>query len=203
MSYKYSFKYIITGNPRVGKSSLLLKFVEGKFQTYYDPTIGVELGQKIIPVDNNNIRINIYDTAGQEKFKSITQQYFHHTAVALIVYDINDRKSYEDSEKWLRIVREQNRDNIPIVLVGNKLDKEHKRQVTIEEAQGFAIEQGLYFYEISTKTGENITRIFQDTARIVSKKIHRDNFTSGVLTGWEQTIVLDDPPNNKIFCCFL
>lgn len=203
MSYKYSFKYIITGNPGVGKSSLLLKFVEEKFYPLYDVTIGVELGNKIIKIDDMDIKINIYDTAGQQQFQNITRQYFKNTSVAMVVYDTTDMKSFEDAKNWLQVVRKQNNDDVTIVLIGNKSDKVSKRQVKQEDARCFSIEQGIYFYETSAKNNSNINEIFYDTATNVLEKVKKNKIVSGVKLGNDKGIINLECEFNRenLICC--
>lgn len=160
MSYNYLFKYIIIGEPSVGKSAILLKFTDDKFLERYDMTIGVEYGAKYINVDNKKIKIQIWDTAGQEMFKSISRSYYRSTAVALLVYDITNRKTFENLEKWLEEIREFTGSDIVIVLVGNKIDLLEERQVSYEEGDKFAKKYDLIFLETSAKSSSNISEVF-------------------------------------------
>jgi Ras-related protein Rab-2A len=203
MSYNYSFKYIVAGNPGVGKSSLLLKFMEEKFKVFYDITIGVDLGYRIISLNDTKIKICIYDTAGQERFQSITRQYFANTAVAFILYDICDSQSYEAAKHWLGLVKTENVSNITIVLIGNKTDKEAKRQVSTEDAKSFAMQQDIYFYELSVRNN-SVKDIFYTTAQLTLQKVNSNNFSSGVKLGYEKdTMTINDDfvNNNKLVCC--
>jgi Ras-related protein Rab-2A len=101
MSYAYLFKFIIIGDTGVGKSCLLLKYVDGRFRQKHEVTIGVEFGAKVVAIEGINLKLQIWDTAGQESFKSITRGYYRSAAVALLVYDITNRDSFENVLKWL------------------------------------------------------------------------------------------------------
>ncbi|ORX85488.1 ras-domain-containing protein [Basidiobolus meristosporus CBS 931.73] len=175
-SYAYLFKYIIIGDTGVGKSCLLLQFTDKRFQPAHDLTIGVEFGARFITVDNKSIKLQVWDTAGQESFRSITRSYYRGAAGALLVYDITRRETFEHLAKWLEDAREHSNDNITILLIGNKSDLEGKRAVSKEEGEAFAKEHGLFFLETSAKTSANVEEAFINTAERIYEKIQ-----SGVL----------------------
>mmetsp|Transcript_39676 Transcript_39676/g.35416 ORF Transcript_39676/g.35416 Transcript_39676/m.35416 type:complete len:106 (+) Transcript_39676:85-402(+) len=101
MSYSYLFKYIIIGDTGVGKSCLLLQFIDKRFRQKHEVTIGVEFGARMINVDGKNIKLQIWDTAGQESFRSITRSYYRAAAGALLVYDITRRETFTHLTRWL------------------------------------------------------------------------------------------------------
>lgn len=101
MSYSYLFKYIIIGDTGVGKSCLLLQFIDSKFKDKFEVTIGVEFGARMITVDDKNIKLQIWDTAGQEAFKSITRSYYRSAAGGLLVYDITKLDSFNNLQNWV------------------------------------------------------------------------------------------------------
>ena len=102
MSFAYTFKYIIVGDSSVGKSCLLLQFTDKRFKLAHDLTIGVEFGSRLVAVDKNvNIKLQIWDTAGQESFRSITRSYYRGAICSLLVYDITRRASFQNCVKWL------------------------------------------------------------------------------------------------------
>ncbi|KAG1703867.1 Ras- protein Rab-2A, variant 2 [Phytophthora capsici] len=156
MSYAYLFKYIIIGDTGVGKSCLLLQFTDKRFQPVHDLTIGVEFGARMINIENKQIKLQIWDTAGQESFRSITRSYYRGAAGALLVYDITRRETFNHLTRWLEEARQNSNSNMAIMLIGNKSDLEHRRAVSFKEGEQFAKENGLIFLETSAKTAANV-----------------------------------------------
>merc|ERR1719262_326159 len=175
MSYAYLFKYIIIGDTGVGKSCLLLQFTDKRFQPVHDLTIGVEFGARMITIDNKQIKLQIWDTAGQESFRSITRSYYRGAAGALLVYDITRRDTFNHLSRWLEEAKQNSNPNMVIMLIGNKADLE-RREVSYEEGSSFAREHGLIFKETSAKTAQNVEEAFINTAR----KIY-DSIQSGTI----------------------
>ena len=127
MNYEYIFKYIIIGDSGVGKSCLLLQFLENSFKPNHEATIGVEFGTKVITVNGNmNVKLQVWDTAGQDAFKSITRSYYRNAAGALVVYDITSRASFINVQKWLEEAKANGNREMVLALVGNKSDLENK-----------------------------------------------------------------------------
>ena len=127
MNYEYIFKYIIIGDSGVGKSCLLLQFLENSFKPNHEATIGVEFGTKVISIDNGlNVKLQVWDTAGQDAFKSITRSYYRNAAGALVVYDITSRNSFINVQKWLEEAKANGNREMVLALVGNKSDLEQK-----------------------------------------------------------------------------
>jgi len=135
MSYTHLFKYIIIGPSGVGKSCLLLQFTDKRFHADHDLTIGVEFGARLITIDNQQIKLQIWDTAGQESFRSITRSYYRGAHGALLCYDITRRETFNHLKGWLAEVQEHSNKEMVIMLIGNKSDLEHKRAVTFEEGK--------------------------------------------------------------------
>eukprot|EP00920_Eleutheroschizon_duboscqi_P014972 GHVT01034579.1.p1 GENE.GHVT01034579.1~~GHVT01034579.1.p1 ORF type:complete len:215 (+),score=17.93 GHVT01034579.1:749-1393(+) len=155
----------------VGKSCLLLQFTDKRFRTDHDLTIGVEFGARLINIDGNQIKLQIWDTAGQESFRSITRSYYRGAAGALLVYDITRRDTFNHLTRWLDEVRQNSNPYMTIMLIGNKSDLE-RREVSTEEGAQFAREHELIFLETSAKTAENVEEAFICTARKIYENIN-------------------------------
>ena len=161
-NFDFLLKYIIIGDASVGKSNLLFRYTKGHHKEEYQPTIGVEFGAK---------SVEIWDTAGQENFKSITRAYYNNSVCALVVYDITKRESFNNVSSWIEDCKNQAPKTIFMILVGNKIDLNNSRQVQTEEGIELADKYGLVFYETSAKTGENVEKMFEDSAKEIAKKI--------------------------------
>ena len=190
VNFDYLFKYIIIGDAAVGKSNLLLRYTHGQFKPEYQLTIGVEFGAKNISISNKIYRIQIWDTAGQENFRSITRAYYKNSACALVVYDISSRESFDNVSTWIEDCRNQSPQTIFMVLVGNKtdLDLENKRVVSFEEGQELAEKNKMMFFETSAKSGKNVDEIFYRSAESIAKRIEEnfydlENESCGIKTG--------------------
>jgi len=190
MSYAYLFKYIVIGDTGVGKSCLLLQFTDKRFRADHDLTIGVEFGARLVTIDNKQIKLQIWDTAGQESFRSITRSYFRGASGALLVYDISRRDTFKHLGHWLQEARSNANANMVIMLIGNKCDLE-RREVTYEEGAQFARENNLIFRETSAKTAQNVEEAFLSTARKIYENIQNNVYdlsseSSGIKVGMPQ-----------------
>lgn len=177
----------------MGKSCLLLQFTDKRFQPVHDLTIGVEFGARLVNVDGKQIKLQIWDTAGQESFRSITRSYYRGAAGALLVYDITRRETFEHLASWLEDARQHANANMTIMLIGNKADLGHRRAVTVEEGEEFARENGLIFLETSAKTSLNVDEAFIDTAKKIYEKVKEgtvdaDNDSYGIKVGQPSTV---------------
>ena len=150
------FRYIIVGDIAVGKSCILLQFTDKKFRVEHEITVGVEFGAKTIELNRKVIKIQIWDTAGQEQFQAITRTYYRGAIGALLVYDITRRETFTHVRKLLQEVRVNSSKNITVILIGNKKDLEDRREVRFEEGESFARENGIMFLETSAKTAFNV-----------------------------------------------
>eukprot|EP00056_Hartaetosiga_gracilis_P020323 m.18788 g.18788 ORF g.18788 m.18788 type:complete len:219 (-) comp8359_c0_seq1:149-805(-) len=175
-SYAYLFKYIIIGDSAVGKSCLLLQFTDSRFQMVHDLTIGVEFGARMVTIDKKQIKLQIWDTAGQESFRSITRSYYRGAAGALLVYDITRRDTFQHLATWLEDAKAHSNPNMVIILVGNKSDLGEERQVSYEDGERFANQHGLMFLETSAKTSANVEEAFTSTAAKIYEKIQKNIF---------------------------
>lgn len=205
MSYSYLFKYIIIGDTAVGKSCLLLQFADHRFRPDHDLTIGVEFGSRLVSVADKDIKLQIWDTAGQESFRSITRSYYRGAAGAILVYDVTRRESFTHLTNWLNDASEYGNSDMTIMLVGNKADLETRRTVSTEEGMKFAAEHNLLFLETSAKTGMNVDASFENTTRAILDKIERGSFdlssdNCGVRLGASALATADSAPKEKSCC---
>ena len=171
--YDYLLKFIIIGPSGSGKSCLLLQFTDKRFLTDHELTIGVEFGTRMIEVDGRKIKLQLWDTAGQESFRSITRSYYRGAQGALLVFDITKRQSFLHLQSWLEEVRRQGTDNMSVLVVGNKTDLVDSREVTREEAELFASNNGLRYVETSAKTASNVDAAFLSSAEEIYQKMKR------------------------------
>ena len=196
-NFNYLLKYIIIGDSSVGKSKILTRYVYEKFNEEFQSTIGVEFASKNAIVNNKIYRIQIWDTAGQESFRSITRAYYKNSVCAFIVYDITSRTSFENVKSWLDDIQKQCPKTTFLVLVGNKIDLENERQIMYEEGDSFAKENNMLYIETSAKTGQNIETLFLKSVEIINEKIENgyydlSNPGCGIKKG------LDESNNNNI-----
>jgi Ras-related protein Rab-2A len=172
MSHSYQFKFIIIGDAAVGKSCIMLQFIDKGFRPEHDLTIGVEFGSKIIECKDVKVKLQIWDTAGSESFKSITRAYYRSAAGALLVYDITRRESFNHVIEWLDEARTHGNPSMAVTLIGNKSDLETQRVISTDEGERFARENGLEFLETSALKGDNIQLAFISTSTQILNKIN-------------------------------
>ena len=166
------FEDNIIGDSYVGKSNLLIRYAYGEFKEEYQTTIGVEFGVKNERINDKIYRVQIWDTAGQENFKSIIKGYYKNSACAIITYDITNRQSFNNLIDWIDDCRNLSPKTIYIVLVGNKSDLENERKVSTEEGKELAEKYGFIFFETSAKTGENVNEVFLKSVNEITKRIN-------------------------------
>ena len=171
INFDYLLKYIIIGDGNVGKSDILKRFVHGQFKPEYETTIGCEFASKNIEINKKIYRLQIWDTSGQESYRSITRAYYKNSVCAIIVYNIYDRKSFEDILSWIEDVKDMAPKTITKILVGHNIKSENKREVSYNEGKDFADKYEMLFFEASSITGENIDNIFYESAKLIDKKI--------------------------------
>ena len=165
-----NFKFIVIGSSGVGKTAILKRLVDDVFTGESQSTIGVEFLTTTVDVDGTSIKLQIWDTAGQERFRSIAKAYFRSAIGVILVFDLSDRKSFEDLTQWLNDVHSLCDPNAVVTLIGNKSDLVSARTVTASEAEGFAQLHQLNYLETSALGGDNIQEAFQRTASAVYRK---------------------------------
>ena len=167
-SFDLSFKIIIVGDSGVGKSCLSIKASRNYFEDFYSPTVGFEFLTFNVKVEDQNIKLQIWDTCGQEVYRSLISSFYRSASLALIVYSIDNEESFINIEKWLNDIKSQSNPDVKIFLIGNKADLEDKRQVTRENGEKFYRDHKLSFFtETSAKTGFNVKNIFIEAAKVL------------------------------------
>lgn len=161
-----SEKIVLIGEASTGKTSLVNRFIHDKFSSNSEATIGAIFINKTITVDDQEIRLEIWDTGGSEKYRSLAPMYFRDARAAIIVFDITNKNSFTSSIDWIEEFREKSQPSSIIVAAANKMDLEEKRQVSKEEATDFSFQNGLEFIkDTSALTGQGVRELFEDLAR--------------------------------------
>lgn len=160
--YDYLYKVVLIGDSGVGKSNLLSRFTRNEFNLETKSTIGVEFATRSIRTEGKTIKAQIWDTAGQERYRAITSAYYRGAVGALLVYDISKHSTFKNVSRWLTELRENADRNIVIMLVGNKSDLRHLREVPTEEAKAFSETNKLSFIETSALDSTNVELAFQN-----------------------------------------
>ena len=174
----YMFKMVIIGDTGVGKSNLLSRFTKDEFTKDSKATIGVEFATRSIEHDGKMIEAQVWDTAGQERYRAITTAYYRGAIGALLVYDITNRASFQNCDRWLRELRAHTDPQVVAMLVGNKCDMRHRQQVDVEDAKDFAEDNNLAFIETSALDSTNVDLAFE-TICIEIYRIVRKNLEAG------------------------
>lgn len=167
-SSKYNFKVLVVGDGGVGKTSLTVRFTTGSFRENYLPTLGVNFYSKTVDVDGTLVKLTIWDTGGQERFKPLLPNYFKGGQGSLVVFDVTDPETFRSVEDWVGQVRRYCGD-IPLVLVGNKIDLSSERKVKSEESARLAERLGIPYFESSAKTNEKVYDVFVFLASLILK----------------------------------
>lgn len=158
-------RIIIVGDSSVGKTCLVVKFTEDRFIDAHDITIGVELGNKVLKIENNIMKFQIWDTSGQENYRSVTRSFYRRAGCAILVFDLTDPSSFNNCESWVREIRQNSKDDIILYLVGNKSDLLIDHKIPTDEINKFVASHGILAYkQTSAKTGENIESVFREVA---------------------------------------
>ena len=164
------YKLLLLGDSTVGKTCFLIKYTDQSFQDIHMATIGLDYRVKTMKLKNNKeVKIQIWDTAGQDRFRAITKNYYKGSHGIILIYDITNRRTFENVQQWISQIREETSQNVVIYLIGNKIDMKEERKVSTEEGKKLADELGLPFMETSAKEGININVVFDDIVERVDK----------------------------------
>ena len=168
LQYDLSFKIIVIGDTSVGKSCLAMKATKDYFENYYSPTVGFEFFTFNCRIDEQNIRLQIWDTCGQEEYRSLIQNFYRNASLAILVYAVDNFQTFKNLEVWLNEIKTQGNPDVKIILIGNKIDLDEKREVSTEKGNEFYKDHNLsLFLETSAKSGINVQDIFINAAKIL------------------------------------
>ncbi|XP_066489053.1 EF-hand calcium-binding domain-containing protein 4B [Tiliqua scincoides] len=185
------FKIVLVGNSSVGKTSFLRQFCENRFSPSTAATVGVDYSVKTVPVENSQVALQLWDTAGQERYHSITKQFFRKADGIIVMYDITARDTFTAVKHWLVSIEEATGENIPVLLLGNKTDNEHEREVPKGLGEHLAKDYSLTFYECSALSGHNTSESVLHLARILKEQEDKVK---------EKTIQLHQDSKKKACC---
>ena len=165
--FDITFKVVIIGNCGVGKTCITNRAIKTKFDETYQSTIGLEYFTMFIKLNTKIIKLQVWDTCGQEIYRSLISNYYRNSSLAIIVYDVNRRESFEDIDFWIKELKAMSSPDIKLILLGNKIDL-NERKVQYKEGEEIAKNYGFdCFLETSAKTGENINNIFIKAAKLL------------------------------------
>ena len=202
--YDISFKIIVIGDSNVGKSCLTSQAVRNKFIDFYQTTIGFEFLTFNIRMNSLVVKLQVWDTCGQEVYKSLISNFYRNSSLALIVYAINNRESFEHATIWLKELKETSNPNVKIFLVGNKCDLENNRVVSKEEGNKFKEEHKLdKFYETSAKTGQYARTVLLDAAKMLFKEYmkNKDKLSTIWSESVEENHLEKQDKQSRVKCC--
>lgn len=189
-TYDLIYKLVIIGDSGVGKTGIMNRYLHNTFNEHSKSTIGVEFGTKKTTIDNSVIRAQIWDTAGQEKYKSITSAYYKGAKAAVIVYDITNKLSFSNIDKWIGDIKANADKNIILLICGNKCDLGDKRVIGLDEALEKSSNNNLILFETSAKTGYNIDEVFD----LISASVYKE-YKQMINEEKEDTISIDKNVN--------
>ena len=191
---EFLYKILLLGDTQVGKPSFFMRYIDNTFQESYLSTVGLDFKVKNVQLDDGKTyRVQIWDTAGQDRFHAITRNYFKNAHGIILIYDVTLIESFQNVKNWIKQIKEEVTDKVSIILVGNKIDMENQRVVSKEEGEKMAASYGLKFFECSAKTGENVEEIFKD---IVTKTV--ENFSK---VDEKEATKLKNKKGQKKGCC--
>ena len=171
----YLFKMIIIGNSGVGKSCLMHRVTTNEFSEDHEVTVGVEFGSLLVKMDETVLKLQIWDTAGQESFQSITKIFYRGAHCVFLTYDVTREDTFVNLNEWLKEIKQHASEDVRVYLIGNKSEMEEQREVTFQRALEFANEYKLHkVFETSAKTGYNVEEVFATVAKELYMQVKRE-----------------------------
>ncbi len=201
--YDFIFKVLLLGNSDVGKSSMLLRFVDSVWNDAFTPTIGVDFKVKTLEINNKRVKMQIWDTAGQERFRTVVSTYFRGAHGILLLYDVTNKDSFKNLENWLIEIEKNSNQKVLKILIGNKCDLTEDREITTEEGQTFANRNGMEFMETSAKMNTNVSEAFTTLGKLMIEFNSKTNTNQGKKSGEVKTLKSNSGKdlNTKKKCC--
>ncbi|MCQ2818470.1 MAG: GTP-binding protein [archaeon] len=194
---EFIYKVLLLGDSSVGKTCFLKRFVDGTFQEVYMSTIGLDYRLKVMTMqDNKKVKLQIWDTAGQDRFRAITKNYYKGAHGIILIYDVTCRRTFDNVRNWMAQITESASEEVSVFLVANKIDMEDERKVPEEEGKKAAEEFNLPFYEASAKSNINVDQVFNDLVKIIHDKAKKTDTEIGGVKG-----LTPGDNNKKKKCC--
>uniref|UniRef100_A0A1A9WPK1 Ras-related protein Rab-21 n=1 Tax=Glossina brevipalpis TaxID=37001 RepID=A0A1A9WPK1_9MUSC len=173
---QYNFKVVLLGEGCVGKTSIVLRYVEDKFNPQHISTLQASFLTKKVNLDNGaKVQLNIWDTAGQERFHALGPIYYRGSHGAILVYDITDEDSFQKVKNWVKELKRMLGSDIVLTIAGNKTDLEEERTVPHDEALNYAESVGAHYFETSAKANENIEELFTELTKLMIEHVQQSN----------------------------
>ena len=192
MDYDKTCQILLLGDTQVGKTCLINRYTNGVFKEEYTSTVGIDFYTKPEEINNKTVQVKIWDTVGQERFRALTPSFLRNAEGVVIVFDVTSQDSFDNVKGWINSIKSNIGENvIPIIIVGNKIDMENLREISKEDGNKIASENGFKYFETSTKTGKGVDEAFKELVNQIldiqdknddekvderpSVKIHKDN----------------------------
>ena len=192
MDYDKTCQFLLLGDTEVGKTCLINRYTNGVFREEYISTVGIDFYTKPEEINNKTVQVKIWDTVGQERFRALTPSFLRNAEGVVIVFDVTSQESFDNVKGWINSVKSNIGENvIPIIIVGNKIDMENLREISKEDGNKIASENGFKYFETSAKTGKGVDEAFKELVNQIldiqdknddekvderpSVKIHKDN----------------------------
>lgn len=163
-------RIILIGDSGVGKSSIILRYLQDDFKEKFPCTAGVEIGTKTLTIDGEEIKLQIWDTAGQERYRNVTKSFFKSALGVLIVFDLTSKESFKNLEEWFNLIDQHAPEDVSICVLGNKIDLKKEITVKHEEINQFLENKIAKYYEVSAKSGLNIEKAFFEISQSIKQK---------------------------------
>lgn len=179
LEYDYLFKLVFIGDSGVGKSALLLRFADNTYTESYTTTIGVDFKTRTLECDRKKIKLQIWDTSGQERFRTITSSYYRGSHGIVVVYDVTNEESFNNVKHWFQEVDKYAMDNVNKLLVGNKCDQSSEKVVPYDEAKELADSLGVQYMETSAKNAHNVEQAFGTIAQDIKQRVLSQTSSGG------------------------
>ena len=192
MDYDKTYQILLLGDTQVGKTCLINRYTNGVFKEEYTSTVGIDFYTKPEEINNKTVQVKIWDTVGQERFRALTPSFLRNAEGVVIVFDVTSQDSFDNVKGWINSIKSNIGENvIPIIIVGNKIDMENMREISKEDGNKTASENGFKYFETSAKTGKGVDEAFKELVNQIldiqdknddekvderpSVKIHKDN----------------------------